>query len=317
MARVLVTGATGFVGSAVCSALASEGWVVRAAVRTNVSPTSGEVVGVGHIGSTTQWGGALKDVDVVVHLAARVHVMQDSSNDPLTDFRDVNTLGTARLARAAAAAGAQRFVFMSSIKVNGEATEVRPFAESDAARPEDPYAVSKWEAEKMLWEISERTGLQVVVIRPPLIYGPGVKGNLARLLRLVDKGMPLPFANCGNRRSLLSLDNLVGFVGLSLQHPRAAGETFLVCDGEDVSTAEIVRYLAAGMKKKCRLFPVPRGLLGKAMVASGQGALWQRLWGSLQIDSAKARQRLEWSPTQQLPEAMFKLGAAYRQSRWR
>ena len=266
------------------------------------------------IDGKTDWSQALAGVDNVVHLAARVHVMRDDSDDPLRDFREVNTEGTANLAEQAASAGVRRFVYMSSIKVNGESTDGTAFSESDVPNPDDPYAVSKWEAEQRLLEVAARTDLEVVIIRPPLVYGSGVKGNILRLLRWVQLGIPLPFANVENRRSLIGLDNLVDFVLCCLDHPNAPGETFLVSDGRDLSTAELVCGLAQGMGKQSRLVPIPKRLVHRLLKMAGKEALWRRLWGDLQVDASKARELLDWRAPTSIEQGLAQVGAWYGDS---
>src|SRR3990167_1324912 len=242
---VLVTGANGFVGQALCGEMLRQGWQVSAAVRAPCQlPVAVATVSVGAIDGETNWA------DVVIHLAARVHVMEDMAADPLAEFLKVNAQGTANLARQAAAAGVKRLVYVSSIKVNGEQTsETQPFAESDPPDPQDAYAVSKWQAEQALHGVAHETGLEVVIVRTPLVYGPGVKGNFIRLLAAVDKGIPMPLAGVRNKRSLIYLDNLAGALILCASHPAAAGKTYLVRDGEDVSIPELVRQIAAGLGK--------------------------------------------------------------------
>lgn len=311
---VLVTGATGFVGTRLANVLATRGTTIRATTR-RASPATEHMVTIPRIDHGTEWSQALVGVDRVVHLAARVHVMRDDSDDPLRDFREINTDGTANLAEQAASAGVRRFVYLSTIKVNGEFTDGIPFRESDAPAPEDPYGVSKWEAEQRLRKIGQRTGLEVVIIRPPLVYGPGVKGNILRLLRWIEWGIPLPFANADNRRSLVSLENLVDFIIHSLEHPAAAGETFLIADDQDVSTAGLIHGLAAGMQKRCRMVPVPRRLVRRLLEVGGKDALWRRLWGDLQVDGSKARSLLGWCPPQSTDQGLEEVGAWYREQR--
>jgi nucleoside-diphosphate-sugar epimerase len=245
----------------------------------------------------TPWAAALPEVDVVIHLAARVHVMNDNTTDPLAAFRQVNTQGTLNLARQAAIAGVKRFVFISSVKVNGELTQPgRPFSESDAPHPQDAYGVSKHEAELGLRLIAAETGMEVVIIRPPLVYGPGVKANFAALMRAVQRGWPLPLGAVHNQRSLVALDNLVNFIITCITHPKAANQTFLVSDGQDLSTTELVHGMARAAGVPTRLLPVPVWALQTGAKLLGKGDAVQRLCGNLQVDISKARTLLGWVP---------------------
>ena len=311
---VLVTGATGFVGQRLRHLLDERQITVRITTRSTAKGRDNAVV-VPDIGAQTDWSQALTGVHSIVHLAARVHVMRDQSDDPLRDFRAVNTAGTVALAEQAANAGVRRFVYLSTVKVNGAYTTGVPFRESDIAAPSDSYAVSKWEAERRLHEIAQRTGLEVVIIRPPLVYGPGVKGNVLRLLRWIELGIPLPFANVENHRSLISLDNLADFILHCLEHTKAAGETFLISDGQDISTAALVRALAAGMGKRCRMFPFPTSGAQIILKAGGKEALFRRLWGDLQVDVSKARNLLDWGPHHSPKAGLEQVGRWYKERR--
>jgi len=291
--RVLVTGANGFVGRALCGHLAEGGHIVVPVVR-RACGLSGEVA-VGDMNGRTVWGGILPACDAVVHLAARVHVMDDTSDNPLVLYRATNTDATLNLARQAAQARVKRFVFISSIKVNGEGRDA-PYRETDPPAPEDDYAVSKWEAEQGLQQIARETGLEVVILRPPLVYGPGVKANFRRLLDTVARGWPLPFGAIRNRRSLLYLGNFVDAIRACLEHPAAAGQTFLLDDGRPVSTPELVRAIARAMGRPARLLPVPVGMLAFAGALLGKRAAVARLTGSLHVDSSAIRARLGWTP---------------------
>jgi len=297
--NILVTGATGFVGTALLKRLGCENCHVRAAVlageRTNHLPATVETVVVPSLSETTEYADALRGIDVVVHLAARVHVMDEDAVDPLAQFRRVNVAGTERLARQAATAGVRRLVFLSSVKVNGEGRPM-PYTEDDPPAPEDPYGVSKREAEAMLRQVAADTCLESVIIRPPLVYGPGVKANFRRLLETVRRGIPLPLACIRNRRSLIGLGNLVDAVTACATHPRAAGNSYLVSDGEDVSTPELVRMVAAAFGRPARLFPVPLLLMRLAGTMTGKGAAVDRLVGSLTVDISKIHRELGWQP---------------------
>jgi nucleoside-diphosphate-sugar epimerase len=299
--RVLVTGANGFVGRSLFGYLNTHGHVVVPAVR-RVSGFPSEAV-VGCFDGATHWTPVLDSCDVVVHLAARVHVMNDRSQDPLILYRETNAEATLNLARQAAAAGVKRFVFVSSIKVNGEGRDT-PYMESDLPEPQDPYAISKWEAEQGLRDIESATGMEVVVLRPPLVYGPRVSANFLRLMRGVHRGLPLPFGRVDNRRSLLYLGNFTDAIRVCLDHPAAAGQTFLLSDGEDVSSADLIRRLALTMGRSPRLLPVPPSWLRTAGAVLGRGAEVDRLLGSLSVDSTKIRRELAWTPPISMDEGL-------------
>ena len=306
--RLLITGATGFVGTAVCEQAMHLGLSVKSAVRIHggVSGCTEPFV-VGEVNVATDWGSALRDVNVVIHLAARVHVMHDTVSDPLTAFRVVNVGGTLNLARQAAVAGVKRFVFISSVKVNGESTPPgRAFTEADAPNPQDAYGQSKYEAEQGLRQLSADTGMEVVVIRPPLVYGAGVKANFAALMRAVQRGWPLPLGAIHNQRSLVALDNLVDLIVTCLTHPAAANQTFLVSDGEDISTTELLRRMGRAMGCPARLVPVPASWLKLAATLVGKQDMAQRLCSSLQVDIAKTRELLGWRPPLSLDHGLKK-----------
>lgn len=295
--RFLVTGGNGFVGRSLCAELLRRGYAIRAAVRSgNARIDHAEQAIVGSIGAKTDWTDALRGVDVVIHLAARVHVMRETAGDPLAEFLEVNLHGTENLARQAARAGVKRLVYISSIKVNGESTKGQPFSESDAPNPHGPYAVSKWQAEQALQRIAHETGLEVVIVRPPLIYGPGVKGNFLKLLAAVDKGIPLPLSSVHSKRSLIYLGNLVDAMIICASHPAAAGKTYLVCDGEDISIAELVRQMALSLGRPARLFPLPAGLLRELGRLLGKLETVERLVDSLRINDDLIRKELDWKP---------------------
>ena len=312
-AHVTVTGATGLVGKSLACELASRTLnvcaVVRAVRPASVPPASKVInIAVGDINSYTDWSAALIGVDCVVHCAARAHVMHETAGEALAAYRAVNVDGSRRLAEQAAAAGVRRLVYLSSIKVNGEQTALgAPFLFSDAPGPKDAYGISKWEAEQALWEVSAKTGLEVVVARPPLVYGSGVKGNLARLLKLVHLGLPLPLGALQNKRSLIGLDNLVDLLIRCVDHPEAAGQTFLVSDGEDLSTPDLIRHMAAAMNRSPRLFPVSVLLLRLAGRALGKRAEIDRLVESLQIDSSHTRRVLGWTPAVSVQEGIRRM----------
>jgi nucleoside-diphosphate-sugar epimerase len=309
---IVVTGGNGFIGRRLCAELAARGRPVRAAVRELREPHP-QAFPVGDIHADTDWEAALAGAEAVVHCAARVHVMQDSAADPLTAFRAVNLEGTRRLAEVAAEVGVRRLVFLSSIKVNGEATAPgSPFRASDSPRPSDAYAVSKWEAEQALHGIAARTGLEVVVVRPPLVYGPGVRANFERLMRLVARGAPIPLGSVDNRRSMVALDNLVDLLIHCVDHPAAAAQTFLVSDRRDLSTPEWIRMLAAAMGRPARLLPVPPALLRLGGRLTGRGAEVERLIDSLQLDIEPTCETLDWSPPVSVEEGLSRTVAAFR-----
>lgn len=308
--KVLVTGANGFVGRAVCQRLqALPGMDVACAVRTAsaLAGSAAPCVAVGDLCAQTDWSAALSDVDAVVHTAARVHVMQDGAADPLTEFRRVNVQGTLQLARQAAAAGVQRFIFISSVKVNGELTAPgQAFTPEDQPAPVDAYGISKYEAEEALREISTRTAMAVVIIRPPLVYGPGVRANFAALMRATQRGWPLPLGAVHNRRSLVALDNLVDFIATCLTHPQAANQTFLVSDGRDLSTTELVQGLARAAAVPARLWPVPVWALQAGAALLGKSDVVQRLCGNLQLDISRSRTQLGWAPPVSVDEGLLR-----------
>jgi len=312
----LVTGANGFIGRILCDALAASGRRVRKAVRAP-DPGSPDAVAIGDIGPATDWRAALEGVREVVHLAARTHVLRETAADPLAEYRRINVAGTEQLARTAAACGARRLVFLSSVKVNGEQTGARPYTEDDAPRPEDAYGVSKWEAEQALSRVAAATGLEVVVLRPPLVYGPGVKGNFLRLMNLVARGTVLPLGAIANRRSLVYAGNLAGAIVTALAAPQAAGRTYLVSDGEDVSTPELARAIARALGVRPRLASAPPALLRFAAALAGRRAEFARLAGSLQVDSSRLRRELAWRPALTLAQGLAVTARWYREGRGR
>ena len=319
--RVLVTGANGLVGVALTRALAVRGIAFHAAVR-RASPLparQGEPWHVvGNVDANTDWSGALGGVDVVVHLAARVHVMHERQHDPLTQYRTVNTAGTLNLARQAAAAHVRRFVFMSSAKVCGEGQlkpDMPPYTEMDPPAPADGYAISKLEAEQGLCELAASDTMELTILRPPLVYGPGVGANFLRLLEAVQRGWPLPLSGVKNRRSLIYVENLVDAVLSSLTHPRAANKTFLVSDGEAVSTPELIRCLAEALERPAHLFNVPPGLIRLGGTLCGKAKAVERLLGSLSLDSRAIRRELAWIPPFTLSQGLRETDCWYRTSR--
>ena len=297
--KVLVTGAGGFIGSALCAKILADGRQVRGTFRSesdvNRLPGGVEAVSIASIDSDTKWDDALTGIDTVVHLAARVHVMDDVSSNPLTEYRKVNVEGTKSLAVAAANAGVKRFIFISSIKVNGEG-RAAAYTEDDEEAPEDSYGVSKWEAEQELHKISDTTGIEVVILRPPLVYGPGVKANFIRLFKIVERGIPLPLSSIKNRRSFIYLGNLIDAIITCMTNPNAAGKTYLVSDGEDVSTPELIRMIGAVFRRRALLLPVPVCIMRMAGRITGKYDEVERLIGSLTVDISKICKELEWKP---------------------
>lgn len=291
--RVLVTGAAGFVGRPLCQTLAAGGFKVIQAIRRIADDQDRSACRLLDLNGKIDYA----DIDAVVHLAARVHVMEEPEIDALAEFRKINVEGTLNLAAQAAAAGVKRFIYISSIKVNGEfSAPGRPFTAADAPAPADAYGISKYEAEQGLRALAERTGLEVVIIRPPLVYGPAVKANFLRLMRCLDKGIPLPLAGVRNRRSLLALGNLTDLIRICLTHPEAAGRIFLAADGDDLSTAELLTRLGRALGKPARLFYLPKMLVRAAAALTGKNAAFVRLYGNLQIDDRETRAVLAWKP---------------------
>lgn len=309
MSHIFITGSTGFLGSHLILRLQQEGrYDLSASVRnasTALLPDDVKVHQVDGLRADTSWRAALQGVDVVVHCAARVHVMDDASTDPLVEFRRVNVDGTLQLAREAVEAGVQRFVFVSSIKVNGEETQPGvPYTADDTPKPLDPYGVSKMEAERGLLELAEKVDMDVVILRPVLVYGAGVKANVLTMMRWLNKGVPLPLGAIHNKRSLVALDNLTDLIATCIWHPAAANQVFLVSDGEDLSTTELLRRMASSLGASARLLPVPSGFLKIAAALIGKSNFSQRLCGSLQVDISKTRLLLDWSPCVSVDKAL-------------
>lgn len=314
---ILLTGATGFVGGAILKRLYNaRKYPVVAVVRGESQLQLQDVptVRIGSFDGETQWKENLTKFDVIIHSAARVHVMNDAESDPLATFRKVNVEGTLNLARQAAASGVRRFIFISSIKVNGEGTTVgTAYTGDDAPAPVDSYGISKMEAEQGLRQLSAETEMEVVIIRPVLVYGPGVKANFLNMMRWLDKGIPLPFGAIYNSRSLVALDNLVDLVVTCINHPAAANQTFLVSDGEDLSTTALLSKMAKALHKPARLIPVPSWVLQGGAALLGKKALSQRLCGSLQVDITKTRTLLGWTPPVSVDEALAATALHFRE----
>lgn len=300
--KVLVTGASGFIGRALCQSLTSRGDEVFALVRSTSAIPGAKTI-YADLESSELLAQVLIGVECVIHLAGRAHQLADRAADPLAEFRAINCAASLRLAKLAANAGVRRFVFISSIGVNGN-INTRPFTTNDPANPVEPYALSKWEAEQGLWCVQRESGMELVVIRPPLVYGPNAPGNFGSLIRWIGRGVPLPLGAVRNKRSLVGVDNLVDLIICCAQHPAAANQIFLAGDGEDVSTTELLHGVAEAFNRPARLIPVPAGLLGLAAMLVGKRALAQRLLGSLQVDISKARDVLGWQPPVSLKEGL-------------
>jgi nucleoside-diphosphate-sugar epimerase len=305
---LLITGASGFIGGAVCLEANSRGLNVRAVTRNRCDfPGIGVNVAVGAINESTDWGNAIQGCDTVLHLAARVHVIRDAASDQLAEFRKVNVSATLNLARQAALAGVRRFVFISSIGVNGNQTLVRPFNAQDFEAPHSLYAISKYEAEIALRELAKETGMEIVVIRPPLVYGPNAPGNFRTLVRWLSRGLPLPFGLVTtNRRSLVGLDNLVDLILTCAEHPKAANQTFLVSDGDDLSSADLLRRIGKAIGRPACLIPVPVSILNIVFGMLGNRSIAQSLLGSLQVDISKTCELLDWKPPVPLDEGLLR-----------
>jgi nucleoside-diphosphate-sugar epimerase len=314
--RVLVTGANGFIGQALCATLSSQGCHVRAVVRKKNGNGQGSLPDyrvMGDVDEHTDWASALSGMESVVHLAARVHLMRDTAADPLAEFRRVNVALTLNLARQAARAGVRRFVFVSSVKVNGETTVVgQPFTADDVPRPSDPYGISKFEAEQALIQLAAETGLEVVIVRPVLVYGPGVKANFHEMMRWVLKGVPLPLGGLDNQRSFVAIDNVVDLISVCLRHPQAANQVFLVSDGEDLTVSGLLRRTAAALGRPARLLPVPMFILRMAGRLLGKEPVIQRLCDTLQVDIGKTQRLLGWTPPLSVDAALWKTAQQLR-----
>jgi len=313
--KILVTGANGFIGRALCERMKVEEYHVRGAIRDatqmTLLPLGVEAVQVGSICSETNWSKALDGIDRIVHLSARLHVLCENAADPVVALRKINVDGTKCLAQQAVKAGVRRFVYLSTVKVYGEG-RATPYNEKDDPGPMGPYAVSKWESEKVLHAIGYETDLEVVIIRSPLVYGPRVKANFLRLLKVVDRGIPLPLASVNNRRSLIYIGNLVDAIITCIKHPRATGQTYLLSDGEDVSTPELIRLISKAMGRKSRLFSFPPSMLKTIDKIVGRSAEIDRLIASLCVDSRKIRTVLGWNPPYTSEEGIRKTVLWYK-----
>ncbi len=314
---VLITGANGFIGSSLSEHLFRIGIPIRIAVRSIIrSQNNFEAYEIGNISGQTNWFSVLQNVEQVIHLVARVHIMHDKCSDPLAEYRKINVDATCNLARQAAMAGVKRFIYLSSIKVNGEFTKPGyPFEANQVMTPQGPYAISKYEAELQLRQISIETGMDIVIIRPPLVYGRMVKANFYSLMILIKRGIPLPFAGISsNRRSLVSLDNLVDLITICLFHPAAANETFLVSDGHDLSTSDLLKQISKALGTDIKLFYVPSALLILLTTLLKKKDIYQRLSGSLQVDISKTQKLLDWSPPLSVEEGLRQVVGGFHET---
>lgn len=305
MAKIALTGASGFVGIAVVKQLMATKHQLTPLVRVITKSSPSNSIGVGNLDEKTSYSQVLAEVNVVIHSAARAHIMKDEVADPLAEYRKVNVAGSENLARQAAAAGVKRFIYISSVKVSGESTSGKvPYTESMTVAPEDAYGQSKYEAEEALKKITEETGMELVIIRPPLVYGPGVKANFLSLLKLSKLSVPLPFGLVNNQRSMVYRENLVDFIVKCIDHPNAANQTFLISDGHDLSLSNLIRTIRKAMNKPAWLLPVPVWLFKLAGKITGKMAVMDRLVGDLQVDSSKAQRLLDWVPPYTVEEGI-------------
>ncbi len=314
--NILVTGASGFVGDPLVKHLAAMGHTVLGVSRSSSGVATSvhgvKMAAIGHIDCSSDWRPFLNEVDVVIHLANRAHVMNEQERNPLAVYQSVNTDGTLRLASQAASCGVKRFIFISSIKVNGESTlPGQPFKSDDSHIPQDPYGLSKYQAEVGLRKISLETGMEIVIIRPPLIYGPGVKANFLKMISWLDKGIPLPFGKIDNLRSLVGIDNLLDLISTCLTHPKAANQTLLVSDDHDLSTTELLQSISIAMKKPSHLVAIPQSILKITLFLLGKRQIAERLCSSLQLDIEPTKQLLNWHPPFTVQQQLNKTVEAY------
>lgn len=312
---ILVTGSSGLVGQSLTTQLLHAGYEVRGVARSsppNLVGSRYEFAPIGDFSEVSNWQSLLAGVSTIVHTIARVHIMDDKAVSPLEEFRKLNVQATLALAAQAAAEGVKRFIFISSIKVNGESTQdEKPFLETDDTVPTDPYGLSKFEAEQGLLAIAQQTNMEVVIIRPPLIYGPGVKANFASMMKWVKRGIPLPFGAVDNKRSLIALENLVDFITRCIEHPKAANEIFLISDGQAISTTELMQVVAKAFGNKPVLIPIPVSFMQFAASMIGKQAVADRLFGTLEVDSTKARNLLGWQPVITMDEQLKKMAVVF------
>ncbi len=302
--NILVTGAKGFIGNTLCQTLSMRGNSVVGVTRNQVGDSNNISMISKVLSKDTDWQDSLKDIDVVIHLAGRAHVMKDTSADPYQAYADINIHATKQLAEQAALSGVKRFIYLSSVKVNGERTKDVAFSEIESPRPEDDYGKTKWEAEKALNKIAKDTGMEVVMIRPPLVYGLGVKANFKSLIQLVQRNIPLPFGAIKNKRSFVYIENLIDYIILCSHHPAAANQTFLISDDDDVSTTQLIRYIKEASGKESLLLPVPQSWLVFLLRLFGKSLLSDRLCGNLQVDITKAKTLLNWKPLYTVKEGI-------------
>ena len=304
--NVMITGASGFLGSRLTQAFPSTSSIkLTVTARRPLPVDNGILVNVGQIDKFTDWSTALRNQNTIIHTAARTHIMNDSAENTLSEYRKVNVDGTLNLARQSAVTGVKRFIFISSIKVNGEQSAPgKPFNAKDEPKPKDSYGISKWEAEQGLQQIAKETDMEVVIIRPPLVYGPGVKGTFASLISLMGSGLPLPLGAIHNQRSMIALDNLVDLIITCIDHPDAANQVLLASDGQDLSTTDLLRGLARAMDRPSRLLPVPDVLLALGASVMRKRPITDRMLGSLQVDISNTRDLLNWSPPISVDEGL-------------
>jgi len=299
MNKILITGSTGFVGQKLCKKLISANYSIREAVRSNSEKQLGikEIFNVGEIDKSTNWSASLQDIDCVIHCAARAHVMNENKLDTLATYRKVNVDGTRNLAEQCAKAGVKRLIFLSSIKVNGEKTKVSfSFRHDDNPKPEDAYGISKWEAELALQKVSKKYGIEIVIIRAPLVYGPNVKGNFLKLINIAARRIPLPISRVNNVRSFVGVENLIDLISCCIKHPAAAGKIFLVSDNKDMSTPELLKKIGKAMGKCQYFIPLPVSILQFLGAIIGKSSEIERLVSNLQVDCNNTFEVLGWRP---------------------